>query len=189
MAAPDPAADGTSPFAKRPAPFVMTRHHTTGAIGDPRRVENVGNMTAKLHEPRLVGRPVATVGKENRMILIGCQQAFTPCGGPQHQHGELDRRRAAAGLTHFRLRQTRCLAEGGTILAADDSGYVLTRHIFTGQRRGECRQHAKPGGQLAGCFGGCQPVANHKCRRDTLADEFTRRHPADQMPAGSTTAR
>ena len=39
-------------------------------------------MTAKLHEPRLVGRPVATVGKENRMILIGCQQALTPCGRP-----------------------------------------------------------------------------------------------------------
>ena len=133
IAAPDPAADGTALLGKRPTPFVMTRHHTSGAIENSGRVQNVGNMTAKRHEPGLVGRAAATVRRQNRVILIGCQQALTPCGGSQHQHSELDRRRAAVGFDHFRLRQTRRLAEGATILAADDSGYVLARHIFTGQ--------------------------------------------------------
>ena len=134
---------------------------------------------AEHREPAILGAIGRAVGKDQRIVLVGREQALAAPRRSEHDEGISLRRRAVPVRLHLPLREHRRAAGHRAKLAGDDRGDVAAAETL-GQQAGGHRLNARPGaGQLGRGLGVADVVAEQQRALRAQAQEVARRQRAD----------
>ena len=172
-------ADALAPGRNRTAPCCVLRHDAALAIGHGSFVQNPRGMLAEHREPTVLGAIGRAVGKDQRVVLVGRQQALAAAGRSEHDKRIRLRRLAVSVRLHLSFREHRRAAGHRAKLAGDDGRDIAAGETFRQQTGGD-RLNAGPGArQLGRALRVTDVVAEQGRALRAHAQEIARRQRAD----------